>query len=225
VKRVLILVEGNTEEGIVKQVLAPHLLDFGVVLEPTIVTTKVVVGGPQEKGGGDFGKIRRHLQRLLGDSNVVAITTLFDFYGFPKNVPGASPSLFTDIERLEAEVARGFRDSRLRPYLQRHELEALLFVDPDATAAAALAAGKARSIASEARGFDSPEDINLHPDGAPSKRLEKILGKYAKPVVASAAIRRIGLTRIRAACPRFAAWLTWLESLGERECARQELAN
>ena len=41
-RRVLILVEGDTEERIVKDVLVPHLLDRGVVLQVTKVTIPCV---------------------------------------------------------------------------------------------------------------------------------------------------------------------------------------
>jgi hypothetical protein len=148
-KRVLVLVEGDTEERFVKTILQPHLWNHGVSLEPKIVVTKRVVGGPFAKGGGDFGKIVRDLRLLLGDSNAVAVTTLFDFYGFPRKVPDASADVFADIEALERRIAAAVdaNSRRLRPYLQRHEFEAFLFVDPDATARAASQPKAATAIA------------------------------------------------------------------------------
>ena len=51
-KRVLILVEGATEEGFIFEVLAPHLLNLNVVAIPKIVTTRRVADAPNFKGGG-----------------------------------------------------------------------------------------------------------------------------------------------------------------------------
>lgn len=45
-KRVLISVEGQTEEEFIKEVLQPHLRLHNLYLEPTLVTTKVVRSGP-----------------------------------------------------------------------------------------------------------------------------------------------------------------------------------
>src|SRR5258707_1398247 len=83
-KRILILVEGQTEETFVRDVLAPHLLKFGVALEYTIVKTKKVLDGPDYAGGlFNYRRFRDDIFALLGDSNALAVTTLIDFYGFP----------------------------------------------------------------------------------------------------------------------------------------------
>jgi hypothetical protein len=50
-KRALILVEGQTEERFVKQVLLDHLVSVNVGITPTLLTTKVVKSGPNFKGG------------------------------------------------------------------------------------------------------------------------------------------------------------------------------
>ncbi len=50
-KRALILVEGQTEERFVKQVLRDHLLSLNLSITPTLLTTKVVKNGPNFKGG------------------------------------------------------------------------------------------------------------------------------------------------------------------------------
>ena len=69
VRKVLILVEGQTEERFVKDVLQPHLWSREIHPEPKIVTTKVVKVGPQFKGGvSTFRKIETDILRLLGDS-------------------------------------------------------------------------------------------------------------------------------------------------------------
>jgi hypothetical protein len=49
--KVLILVEGQTEEKFVKEVLNPHLNNYGKYLIPTLLRTKIVKSGPNFKGG------------------------------------------------------------------------------------------------------------------------------------------------------------------------------
>jgi len=88
-KRVLILAEGQTEERFVKDILQPHLLVLGIAIQPKIATTKRVKSGPDFKGGiTDFKKVEDDLRRLLGDTGATMVTTLLDFYGFPKDFPG-----------------------------------------------------------------------------------------------------------------------------------------
>ena len=50
-KRVLILVEGQTEEQFIKTVLAPYLWQYQVIMIPTVITTKRVLSGSDHKGG------------------------------------------------------------------------------------------------------------------------------------------------------------------------------
>jgi len=95
-----------------------------------------------------------------------------------------------------------------------HELEALLFTDiskwehrfDDAAAIAALK-NDVRQL--------PPEAINETRDGAPSRRLKSRLRGYSKGIHGPLAVQDIGLDAIRAACPHFADWLTWMESFGD----------
>ena len=63
-KRVLVLVEGFTEERFVKDVLAPHLESREIFATPKIVTTKRTKQGPDFKGGiTDYQKLENDLLR------------------------------------------------------------------------------------------------------------------------------------------------------------------
>ena len=88
--RVLVLVEGQTEERFVNDVLAPFFATKQVFLSPKILTTKVVKSGKDFKGGvSTYAQIEKHLNNLLGDSNA-HVTTLIDYYGLPTDTPGLS---------------------------------------------------------------------------------------------------------------------------------------
>lgn len=212
-KRVLVLVEGQTEEKFIKEVVQPHLWSKNISLEPKIVMTKRVIGGTAYKGGGDYTKIRADLRRLLGDSNALAVTSFFDFYGFPANIPNTEPGCAENIDALLAAIESDIEHPRFKAYLQRHEFEAFLFVDLQVTASVALQPEKAQVLQQQRNQFETVEDINLDPQLAPSKRLGAVLGSFSKPITGSLATQKIGIDRLRAGCPRFAAWLAWLESL------------
>jgi hypothetical protein len=216
----LILVEGSTEERFVNLVVRDHLLARSVVAVPRILLTKRVDSGSNFKGGvTSWGKIKRDLRNLLGDTNAAGITTLIDYYGLPEDVPGmktrkGSPE--TRVVHVEKEIADQFNDPRLRPFLILHEFEAMLFTNikkwehrfDDAAAFARLK--------NDVAGLE-PEGINETPQGAPSKRILRRLEAYEKPFHGPDALKDIGLDAIREACPHFAAWLTWAESLADDE--------
>jgi hypothetical protein len=220
VKRLLILVEGPTEERFVKLVLRDCLLARSVIPIPRILVTKRVVKGPNFKGGvTGWDRIKRDLQNLIGDTDAAGITTLIDYYGLPKDVPGMSTrkgAPKTCVAHLEKQISAQFDDKRLRPFLMLHEFEAMLFTDirkwqhrfDDAAAIARLK--------KDVAGLE-PEDINETPQGAPSKRILRRLEDYEKPFHGPDALEDIGLDAIRGACPHFAAWLEWAESLGDDE--------
>ena len=63
------------------------------------------------------------------------------------------------------------------------------------------------------QGFPTPEDINDHPDTAPSARLRKLFPRYSKPFFGTLISRRIGLADMRAECKHFGEWLKALEAL------------
>lgn len=92
-KRVLVLVEGQTEEHFVKRVLAPALLLRQIDIRPTPLVTKRVKSGPSFKGGvTSFGKFDRDVRRLLGDRNAL-VTTMLDYNGLPGDFPGVEQTL------------------------------------------------------------------------------------------------------------------------------------
>jgi len=220
VKRLLILVEGPTEERFVNLVISDHLLARSVVAIPRILLTKRMDNGPNFKGGvTSWDQIKRDLRNLLGDTNAAGITTLIDYYGLPKDVPGTSTrkgSPAARVAHVEKAIADQFNDRRLRPFLMLHEFEAMLFTNikkwehrfDDAAAIARLK--------QDVAGLE-PEGINETPQGAPSKRILRRLEDYEKPFHGPDALKDIGLDAIREACPHFAAWLTWAENLAAND--------
>lgn len=87
-KKILILVEGQTEARFVKQVLNPYISKCSLFFISVIIATKRLKTGEKKKGGiSSYKKIRRDLIGLLQDTSVVAVTTMIDFYGLPNDFP------------------------------------------------------------------------------------------------------------------------------------------
>ena len=205
-RRVAVAVEGETEEEFVKQLLSPHLSEHGVLVDP------VKLG----RRGGDIhvDRLAPHMARLSWSYD--AVTSLVDFYGFRRRQPGET------VQDLEARIEMAIgtyprKEPRLVPqfaYVQQYEFEALLFADPNSFSVLPNLPRSVLTMLSEiAGGFPTPEDINDSPTTAPSKRIEQCVADYKKRFHGPAIALKIGLPRIRAACPRFDDWVSRLEAL------------
>lgn len=177
--RVLALVEGQTEETFVRDVLAEHLLQFEIYLKPVLVSTKRVKSGFKFKGGvSQYGKVRQDLLHLLADRDA-AVTTMLDYYGLPRDFPGFSTrpagTCYQRVEHLERALAADLNDRRLVPYLSLHEFEALLFASPTEVQSAFPRSQVAELLAATLRSVGSPEEVNDGPETHPSARLQKLL--------------------------------------------------
>lgn len=219
--RLHIICEGQTEETFVNELLRHHLLSFGVL------PCAALIGKPGHKGGNVktdriVGDIKR---RLLGDKTAYC-TTFFDYYGLDAKFAGkgaadgkhGGPEKALIIENALMESVRSATDAnavrRFVPYIQMYEFEGLLFSDPDALSAGLCVPGHTAALWQIRNAFLTPEEINDSPVTAPSKRLLRIIPGYDKPVYGSLAALEIGLAPIRAACQRFDAWMSNLETLG-----------
>ena len=217
--RLAISVEGQTEEAFVKTVLAEHLREAGV--EPTpILIGKARARDSSKSGGGNVSleRLASELAFLYGSFD--AVTSLVDFYGFRERKGEET------IDGLENRLCRRIRDKvtgdsdprRIIPYVQQYEFEGLLFSNVDAFGVIGASAESLQALRNIRGQFQTPEDINDHPDTVPSKRIAKVMLKYGTrgyskvahgPLIAE----ETGVDVIRRECPRFYDWVRRLEAL------------
>jgi hypothetical protein len=227
--RVLILCEGQTEETFANLLLGPHLTERGIFVECTRIATSQTEGRRTHRGGHAhrFDLIKKDIQRLLG-SKPAAVSTMLDVYGFPTNMPGyPDPWPVTTKARVDAlcaALSANIGDRRFIPGVIAHEFEGLLFSDPRSIADVAVQEEEARAAACAelmaiARAYTSPEDIDDGRETAPSKRLLRVIPRYAKPRHGPLIAERIGLGLLRERCPLFSAWVGKLEALGQPPAA------
>lgn len=220
--RVVVIVEGPTEESFVGGPLAEALWPNQVYLKP------IILGIPGHKGGRtNYARVQKDLLRLLKQDRSAYCSTMIDFYGLGPGFPGAPlTSGLTNIARAE-RIERGILDDicgripdlrpdvRLIPYLSLHEYEALLFSDPAAFARGIKQPNLARSFQAIRDGFASPEDIDDSPVTAPSKRVIGIYSAYRKVIEGTLAARAVGIETMRQECAHFRWWFEKLRGLPE----------
>lgn len=218
-KRVLILVEGQTEERFVKDVLAPAFWAKELFFHPTILVTKRVKAGPNFKGGvTSFARFRNDTQRLLNSAAGALVTTMLDYFRLPLDFPGVDsrPARGTALQRVthvETAIAKHFGTPKnFLPFLVLHEFEAWLFCSPTELPRVMTQTAKQPKFEAIRAGAASPEDINERPGFAPSKRIETLFPAYKKTLHGPTTAARIGLEQIRAECPHFDGWLKKLEA-------------
>ncbi len=227
--RLLVHVEGETEEAFVNEVLNAHLLGCGYER----VGARLLGNARQRdrRGGArPWSAVRKDIIRHLGEDRGCIATTMVDYYGLPMSGEKAWPgrvhaaalpvadkgphveaALLYDIaEEMGAEFDR----RRFVPFVVMHEFEGLLFSDCEAFARGVGRVALAGSFQAIRDQFETPEEIDDSPITAPSKRVKALMPGYEKPLFGNVAALEIGLDRIRAECPHFRAWLSKVEALG-----------
>lgn len=210
-KRLFIVVEGQTEEAFVKELMIPHFINNGIYdVRPVLIQTS-----KGHKGGFvNYEHLKNDLQRLLkSQGQDVIVSTFVDFFRCPKLPNQANidslPSHIKKVEEMQNSIASDINDWRFIPYIQLHEFEALLF-----SAANGFEMYFDEKISNEIQGiidsFDNPEDINSAPETAPSKRLIRIIPDYDKVLYGNIVALEIGLPIMLEKCPRFREWVELL---------------
>ena len=217
--RLLMLVEGQSEEIFVKQTLAPHLAGHGVFVQPIVLWTKRLGAGGGYRGGvSNWNQIKRSLLPLTFDTDAW-ITTLLDFYGLPEDVPGYRDALLPGnpwerVTSLEARLAAEINHQRFIPFLALHEFEAWVFCNAHVLATHFDRDDLADKVEQALAVAGEPELINHGKETHPNARLQAMATGYKETSDGPTLMGKIGIAAIRAACPHFAAWLTRLEALG-----------
>ena len=210
-KRLYIIVEGQTEQEFVNSLIAPYLQRSGIYdVTPILIRTSKSGRG----GFVNYQHLRNDICRLLKSANDDFVVTMFvDFFRIPE-VPhrdkwGNKANHLEQVSAMEQCIADDINDRRFIPYIQLHEFEALLFADNKGFESifSKEESNKTQHIIDS---FKNPEDINTTPSGAPSKRLLSIKENYDKVIEGNLIALEIGIESILEKCPRFMAWIEGL---------------
>ncbi len=225
--RLLIHVEGQTEESFVNEVLRDCLVSAGY----QSVSARIVGNARlrQRRGGiRPWPSVRKDIINHLRQDPGCIATTMVDFYALPQQGDGAWPgraaasgigatlkascvevALAQDVSK---EAGLSFNPNRFVPFVVMHEFEGLLFSDCQAFSHGIGRADLKPHFQQIRDTFTTPEDINDSPFTCPSRRVKDLVPGYEKPLFGTLAAMEIGLSRIRTQCPHFDSWLHQLES-------------
>jgi hypothetical protein len=215
--RLHLLVEGQTEESVVNNVLEPYLAARGWAVSVSLVKTKRPAAGPAHKGGVTrWAKLEVDIRLLLRDSSLDVLTTLFDYYAFPEDSPGMSTrpvgTPYERVEHVESALALAIGDRRFLPHVVLHELETWVFAAADQLGSFRAEPGLAARLRQDNATAGGPELVNDEPKTAPSKRLAAYCSGYTKTFDGPLAIADLGIDQLRAQCPHFDQWLMKLDA-------------
>ena len=225
--RLLILVEGETEETFVNEVLAPHLYS-----ENFHSVSAKLMGNARNRNrrGGIRGwpGVRGEIIRHLRNDKTLYVSMMVDYYALPgaknnaNSWPGRLQAGSLDFPKkakyikteLQSDIASQIMDTkRFIPYIMMHEFEGLLFSDCQQFANSIGRDDLAASFQNIRNEYSSPEEINDSPQTHPSRQIKVLMPEYQKPLYGNIAAIDIGLSTFRRECPGFRSWLEQLESL------------
>lgn len=220
-KRLIFIVEGETELEFVNRLLIPYLTVSG--LTTSMYGIIITMSG----GGHGYNNIEHFINTIrpvLSMSDEPIITTLIDHYGInsERKLPGYNECIqesnvearIKKMEKMLNEAVQSIKSYRFFiPYIQRHEFETLLFADPEKGFDLEDELIK-QDIITLCNSFSSVEDINCTPEGAPSKRLIAIYKQhykaYEKVTDAVDIAELTTIDKILEKCPRFKNWVDTL---------------
>lgn len=216
--------EGQTEETFANLVLEPHFhARFGTAVYPLLLPNVQGSHSRRHKGGWNSYRMARQFMRGIMEQHHregAWFTTLLDLHALPDDCPAIAAPQGTAARNKAIALEQAIREDlvtdalwRFMPHLQLHEFEALLLTDVGLLGKEFPERIKEIGrLKAELAGL-APEDVNDGIETHPSRRIIRHIPEYAGrkasagPILAS----KIGLVRLRAACPHFAQWISELE--------------
>lgn len=217
-KRIYIVVEGQTEQEFVRSVMSPYFFKNGIhSVTPILIRTSKTGRG----GLVNSSHLLRTINGLLASmKDDIVVSTFVDYFRIPSNMPGYDECMAlgndcSRVDALEKALGKEVNDYRFLPYIQLHEFEALLFSNNKGFEEylSDIQSAETASVISE---FKNPEDINSSPDTAPSKRILSIESRYDKVLQGNLIAIDVGIDDMLAKCPRFSSWITTLLELAKQ---------
>ena len=220
-KDLYFIVEGETELEFINKILIPYIYSKGARCH--IQGYPITMSG----GGHGFNNIQHFVNTItpvMHYRGAPIITTLIDYFKLNSEtkLPGYTGCLnlnsadskvdFLNI-KLNDVVQAIFPYRFFIPYIQKHEMETLLFANPEE--GFSLEDKSIRdSVTDVCARYPNIEDINGTETGAPSKRLEAIYTannkKYEKIIDGIDIAELTGIEKILEKCPRFKRWVDGL---------------
>jgi hypothetical protein len=221
--RLHFVVEGQTEETFVRDILAPELGSQGIYCDARRIETGRRKGKVFRGGFLEYRHLRKDLELWVKQDSALDswFTTMVDLYRIPPEFPGVEESKriadpYQRVNFLEGKLKEDTGYWRFIPYIQLHEFESLLFADPNCFSIAFPDIGPGLAELHAVRGeVGNPELIDEGPETHPSMRICGIIPQYAKPSAGPLIAKQIGLSTLQRECRHFAEWIASIMSSAE----------
>lgn len=229
-KRLIMIVEGPTEEEFVQGILYERFWARGIDCSPRPVMTSMDERHGRKYSGGvfNYAKVKADIVRTIKAEQGpnVFYTTMFDYYGRIKGFPGYDEasrlSNYVAVQKLEQSLLDDIQEAlpdfdasgHFIPNFLCHEFEALLLTDISKLAGFYI--GREKEIAKLAKEIEecgNPEFVNTREETAPSKRILKAVPNYDKVLCGTVVADDIGFEKIVSSCQHFREWLERLYAL------------
>ena len=217
-KRLVFIVEGETEEAFVNNILRPYFQSCGLYNPVQCFKIKHTQGGMHK-----YSYVRNDVLNTIYEHDVI-VTTMFDLYALPSSFPGytEAKTINNHLERVrfleskmkeDLNLSKGESFNNYIPYIQLHEFEALAFSSINSFETLFEANEMDyKGIKDVIDSYSNPEDINDSPDTAPSKRMKKLIPGYNKVAYGISLIEYTGIDIILQKCPHFKEWIERLKA-------------
>ncbi|MFN7119704.1 MAG: DUF4276 family protein [Saprospiraceae bacterium] len=211
IRAIYIIVEGETEEEFVNSLIQPYLYTRGIADVRAIKLST----SPGHKGGDlKFARYKRNVENLLKREQDILVTSLIDFYKLRTDFPDyneaqAIRNVAERVAFLESACKEKIGNARFVPYIQLHEFEGLLFTDQRAfdILFPNLPPTQRNELIKIINEYPNPELIDEGTETAPSKRLQKLIPGYEKPLFGPMIALENGIESMLQKCPRFNEWI------------------
>lgn len=226
-KYINIIVEGNSEEAFVKDVMVPHFAPLNIYLSARRIRTgwDAINHKPAKGGIQNFTKLKNEVLNWITSDRGRAhnfYTTFIDLYAFPKDKQSPYTTQIQNIKEpyqkiaaLETALSQIINNPAFIPYVQLHEFESFILADPDRMITMYPDSQRGIRKLKDELGDRNPEEINESYNTAPSKRIIKYFPDYEgqKAQVGPLVAEEIGMERLRDRCLHFNEWITKLEDI------------
>lgn len=149
------------------------------------------------------------------------MTTFLDYYALNDDFPGKNnlnnyDDCYSRVEHIERSILIDINNDKFIPYLQLHEFESFLFVEPSQTVERLL--NPMSNLLYEinkikTKFLGNPELINDNQATSPSKRIKQLYPDYDKLIDGIDVLKSIGIHNIISECKHFRDWIDKIKEI------------
>lgn len=225
---IAIVAEGPSEQQFIVNYLDPYLRQASggkLFTRAIVVKTGVGADGKACSGGGGWysratAGYDSLIRRLLSQPQLQGVSTMIDYYGFPRDFIKEAGLVAPKCEDLEEKLLECYtkreQPGKFLPFVVKHEFETLVIAAALHGSSTVFSAAEIRQMAGWKDSSGGVEEINDSPQTSPSKRIIRLKEhskvRYRKVPDSTDVFDHAPFEAVLKECPRFADWVAKLLS-------------